>query len=153
MAYWSQGSYIGIGSGATGSVYSFSGGGGLRWTNSRDIERYCGFWQSTPGGDADLPRETERLTLELEEEEFLMMGFRSVRGVSSGDYRRRFAPLSPWRGDLSSRLGVRSGAWERFSSRRPFAGGCHVEEEEDGRRYYFTGSALAFLNSFLRLLT
>lgn len=46
-SYWKQLDYVGIGAGATGSLYSFDGNGaghGIRWTGSRDIGRYTSFW-------------------------------------------------------------------------------------------------------------
>lgn len=46
-SYWKQLDYVGIGAGATGSLYSFDGNGGghgIRWTDSRDICRYTSFW-------------------------------------------------------------------------------------------------------------
>ena len=158
MTYWQQEDYIGIGSGATGSVYDFSGEGGLRWTNTKYIETYSAFWNacsksdSLPAEDA-IPRETERLTLEIEEEEFLMMGLRSTYGISAGEYQRRFPMIEPWRGQLELRLGVRGGAWERFSSQDSMASGCKIHRKGDEVTYAFEGKALSFLNSFLRLLT
>ncbi|MBQ3801460.1 MAG: hypothetical protein II837_14330, partial [Treponema sp.] len=59
--------------------------------------------------------------------------------------KRRFSAVEPWRGDLAARLGVDGGAWERFSSLEGIAEGCGC----GGGRYFFTGKALSFLNSFL----
>ena len=146
LAYWRQEDYIGAGSGATGSIYSFSGGGGLRWTNTQDIRAYTDFWKDgIPQDTSMIPRETETLPLETEEYEFLMMGLRSTEGVSAAEYKRRFSAVEPWRGDLAARLGVDGGAWERFSSLEGIAEGCGC----GGGRYFFTGKALSFLNSFL----
>ncbi len=158
MAYWKQEDYIGIGSGATGSIYAFSGEGGIRWTNTKDLSRYIDFWQSR--GKAapksfgeEIPRETERLTLEIEEEEFLMMGLRSSCGINSGEYRRRFSSLKPWNGRLDQRLGVHGGAWEQFSSQAGLARDCRIRKAGGEDSYFFTGKALSFLNTFLRHLT
>lgn len=154
LAYWRQEDYIGAGSGATGSIYSFSGQAGLRWTNTQDIRAYTDFWKSGSAVNAMMiPRETESLPLETEEYEFLMMGLRSTEGVSSVEYRRRFSAVEPWRGELAARLGVDGGAWERFSSLEGIAEGCGCILETDDTRYNFTGKALSFLNSFLRHLT
>lgn len=160
MTYWMQKDYIGIGSGATGSIYAFSGEGGLRWTNTRDIAAYSAFWNACDRsgnsagstGEAAIPCERERLTLEIEEEEFLMMGLRSTYGISAGEYRRRFPALEPWHGRLECRLGVRGGAWERFSALDGMASGCKIRREGDDVTYAFEGKALSFLNRFLRLL-
>ncbi len=154
LAYWRQEDYIGAGSGATGSIYSFSGGCGFRWTNTQDIRAYTDFWKDGDTKDAPMiPRETEELPLETEEYEFLMMGLRSTEGISSAEYRRRFSAVAPWKGDLRARLGVDRGAWERFSSQKGIAEGCRCRKEDDGERYWFTGKALSFLNTFLRHLT
>ncbi len=157
MAYWMQEDYIGAGSGATGSLYAFSGEGGLRWTNTRDVQAYTAFWQEHDGSHAPraggIPRETEALSLETEEEEFLMMGLRSSRGVNAQEYRERFSALAPWHGDLEARLGVDGGAWQWFSSQEGMAFGCRISGTEGERTFSFSGRALSFLNSFLRHLT
>ncbi|MBP5156953.1 MAG: radical SAM family heme chaperone HemW [Treponema sp.] len=152
MAYWKQEDYIGIGSGATGSLYSFSDEAGIRWTNTRDIAVYTDFWHSG-NGEGSIPRELERLDLAIEEEEFLMMGLRSTHGINSAEYRRRFSKLAPWKGNLEQRLGVTGGAWDRFSSLEGMAACCITEKEGEETNYSFTGQALAFLNTFLRHLT
>ncbi len=111
MAYWKQLDYIGIGSGATGTVYSFSAGEcGLRWTNTTSLEEYISCWAETGCNSSvhDLEkkmwRTEERLDLATEEQEFFMMGLRTVSGVSTEDYKIRFRSLSPWYGDLFARL-------------------------------------------------
>ena len=157
MGYWKQEDYIGAGSGATGSLYSFNGEPGLRWTNSRNIQSYIKFWLSVKGGhlpeDDEIPRETEELTLETEEQEFLMLGLRSAAGIKSGEYRKRFSSLEPWRGKLESRLGVDRGTWQWFSRLEGMSKDCLIEPDGDGNRYSFKGKALSFLNTFLRHLT
>ena len=107
MSYWQQKDYIGIGSGATGTVYAFGENeSGLRWTNTSDVEKYIHFWASenSPICACKSPRTVEKLSLSTEEEEFFMMGFRTVAGVSSVEYERRFANLSPFYGDILLRL-------------------------------------------------
>lgn len=154
LTYWRQEDYIGAGSGATGSIYSFSESDGLRWTNTRDVRAYTDFWRhgDTRGAGA-IPRESEDLPLETEEYEFLMMGLRSTEGLSSAEYKRRFSAVEPWRGELAARLGVNGGAWERFSSIEELSEDCRIRQEGNDTRYSFTGKALSFLNSFLRHLT
>ena len=164
-AYWKQEDYIGIGSGATGSVYAFSGEGGLRWTNTRDTSRYVAFWNACDGTcsspvlpatsstEEAIPRETEYLTLEIEEEEYIMMGLRSRYGIHSSEYQKRFSAVEPWCGQLDYRLGIHGGAWEQFSSQKGLAEGCRIHREAGGVNYFFEGKALSFLNTFLRHLT
>lgn len=107
MSYWQQKDYIGIGSGATGTVYAFGENeSGFRWTNTSDVEKYIHFWASENSliCACKIPRTVEKLSLSTEEEEFFMMGFRTVAGVSSVEYERRFANLSPFYGDILLRL-------------------------------------------------
>ncbi len=158
MAYWKQNDYIGIGSGATGSIYSYSKKGGLRWTNTKEIELYSTFWKTfSPSHDnlttERIPRETEILPLEIEEEEFLMMGLRSIHGINSEEYKKRFRKLMPWKGQLADRLGVVDGAWKHFSALNGLTEGCLIKETEHGQQYSFRKNALSFLNTFLKLLT
>ena len=90
--YWHLEDYVGIGAGASGTMYEKS----LRWNNRADIGAYCNFWA---GGAAELPalgddlsfvRECEILCEKTMMFEFLMMGFRLLEGVSEGDFFARF---------------------------------------------------------------
>ncbi len=160
MTYWKQNNYLGIGSGACGSVYGFGVDGGVRWNNRQDIDSYINFWTHFDKCDVldlpeesikQIPRDIEQLSCETEEFEFLMMGLRTVYGVSSSEYRKRFADVEPWKGDLSFRLGEHNGAWKRFSAHND----CHVICDEIGQDRVFTlnGESLMFLNTFLNYLT
>lgn len=90
MTYWTHSDYIGIGSGAAGTVYE-KDGTGLRTVNLKDVQQYIVFWSS--GGtvlEEKIPQETEKLSVQTSEFEFFMMGLRTNRGVSTGSYRRIF---------------------------------------------------------------
>ena len=157
MVYWTQQDYIGIGAGAAGSVYDFSGAEpGMRWTNTCSVQDYCRWWNA-PGAAGkglreplSVPRTVEELPLATEEFEFLMMGLRTLSGVSDREYRARFSAVEPWKGDLSLRLGLHGGLWEQGIVR----GDCLCRRESDGSvRYAATKQGILFLNSMLRYLT
>ena len=143
MTYWSQEDYIGIGSGATGSIYDFTAKGGFRYTNTTDIKRYCGFWTGSSITEEDMPREKELLPLDVEEFEYIMMGLRTLKGINSLEYKNRFSSLK-WKGDLSERLGLYNGLWNDYKKR-----GMARTSGED---YSLTEEGLLFLNSFLTSL-
>ena len=143
MSYWRQKDYVGVGAGATGSVYGFYGKDGLRWTNARDIRLYCDFWNGFPVDEEKIPRETERLDEATKEFEYLMMGLRTLEGLAPEDYRNRFSALE-WNGSLSDRLGIDSGPWKRFSDRNLCA-----DHSKTGR-YALNEDGILFLNALLR---
>lgn len=154
LRYWKQDDYIGIGSGATGTIYSFEENKkGFRWTDCTDVASYISFWDSFCDKSLPFPREEESLSLETEEEEFLMMGLRSTFGISAAEYKKRFSPVKPWQGDLEARLGVRTGAWKRFSELEGISGGCMIKRCENDYIYSLEGNSLMFLNTFLKYLT
>lgn len=45
LTYWNHQTYVGVGSGATGTIY-FDGGEGFRYTNTTDIFKYIKFWNN-----------------------------------------------------------------------------------------------------------
>ena len=143
MAYWKQEDYIGIGAGATGSIYDFSGKNGFRYTNTRNIELYYKFWKGESIAEESIPRETEMLPLEVEEFEYLMMGLRTLTGINSIEYKKRFSKLR-WYGDLGKRLGQENGLWNDWQKMN-LAKTC-------GDSYALTREGLLFLNSFLTAL-
>jgi oxygen-independent coproporphyrinogen-3 oxidase len=147
MAYWMQESYIGLGAGACSSVYSFERGTpGLRWTNTSDIEKYRDFWKDGAEirtGQEKNTREEEILDLETEEYEFLMMGLRTLRGISAAEYNKRFSSLK-WHGNLEERL--ETGGWSELGEK----GLCGCARGISGDRFFLTKEGILFLNSFLR---
>ncbi len=161
-SYWSQLDYVGVGSGATGTVYAFDGRGagrGLRWTGSRDISRYCSFWNESVDGALEssfggldfssgnsIPADFEVLDLETLEFEYLMMALRTLKGVNSLEYERRFASVEPWRGDIKKRLGSNT-LWKDFEGKNMcFSRDC----PSGGRDFALNKKGLLFLNSLLR---
>lgn len=102
-AYWRQKSYLGVGAGAAGTLYRWSPQGellgGLRYTNTSNLEEYIGFWKGVElrevgsGGRPLLeamPAQREKLDRDTLAFEHLMLGLRMREGVDCGEYRRRF---------------------------------------------------------------
>ncbi|MCR5763365.1 MAG: radical SAM family heme chaperone HemW [Treponema sp.] len=142
MTYWQQQDYIGCGSGATGSIYAFGKDEcGLRWTNANDIEKYVKFWTnhdiSSVMKTCELPRSEEILPVSVEEEEFFIMGLRTVLGVSSREYKKRFFHLAPYYGDIQVRM-------------NPIRSKVEAHDAKNGDVFYsVSSSSFNFLNSIL----
>jgi len=146
MAYWRQEDYIGIGSGATGTVYNTgsAAAAGVRWTNTEDICRYTDFWTDCQVKDTELPRTVEMLDRTTQEFEFLMMGLRTRAGVSAETYLSRFGS------DLAQRIGASSagGLFYTWQSK----GLAECIQSGSSTRFALTREGLLFLNSFLESL-
>jgi oxygen-independent coproporphyrinogen-3 oxidase len=85
--YWQGGDYLGIGAGA----HSYHRGGkdglfGHRWHNEKSPARYME--KVTREGSAVV--ETESLDLTKAAAEFMLVGLRMMKGISVGDFSRRF---------------------------------------------------------------
>lgn len=147
QVYWSLGSYIGIGAGATGTVYSHTA---LRWTNTRSLRKYEDFWQEKRAADdngrneslADCVRVCEQIDLQTQEFEYLMMGLRMLRGVCGDDYAQRFGD------SLEKRIGADGGVfwqWRKKGLARTYSSG--------GKTFYaLTRRGILLLNIFLEAL-
>jgi len=160
-AYWQQQSYIGAGAGASGSVYS--GSSGLRWNVRKNIRSYTDFWKNFNGSSgwfsdfggktsfeklvlSGAPCETENLDAKTMEFEFLMMGLRTMQGVSALTYKNLYSLVSPWNGNLSLRLGEKNGVWRRFSD----DGMTNVYSSCGGEKFYaLNEKGILFLNRLL----
>ncbi len=135
-SYWVLDDYVGCGAGASGAFY---GKNGFRYTNSVDVDKYVSFWKKHDffPDEIDLPRNVEILSSEVQEFEFLMMGLRTLKGVNSFEYEKRFADVKPWSGSLDSRLSPLENALTKI-------------RETDGSVTYTLGrDNILFLNSFL----
>ena len=134
LRYWNQKNYIGCGAGACGTVY---GHVSSRFTNTRDIASYVKYWSSENACADHAPGFGETLDMETREFEYLMMGFRTLRGISSSDYGRLFSS------DLRTRLG---NVWKDFSDR----GLCReLPEADGGTRFSLNENGILLLNRFL----
>lgn len=131
LTYWNLENYIGVGAGASGSVY---GSCGERWANKNDVDAYV---KNISALKFDSVSEREDLSVETQEFEFLMMGLRKGCGVNSAEYSNRFSSVAPWNGNLDLRLNFLA---ERISRKK----------KPDGSADYFLDeNQILFLNKIL----
>lgn len=142
-AYWKQKSYVGLGSGAAGTLYNFGKSGqlwgGFRYTNSTNLQEYLGFWKNFRGDTKDvcsflqgIPAQKEDLDRKTLAFEHLMLALRMKTGVSCTEFSRRFDQ------ELDHCL------FERFCSQ----GWMHSQIQG----YSMTSEGLLFLNQILEEL-
>ena len=146
--------YLGVGAGAVGTIWignrNFDFGNnsaqekeGVRFANTRDIKKYVEFWKQFKwkgsGEIPDFPGELEPIDLQTEEKEFLMMGFRTTRGIGENEYRARFGK------NLAERLGAKSGTFEKWREKK-----LALVTQKNGDTFYsLSREGLLFLNKFL----
>lgn len=122
LTYWKKNNYIGLGSFATGSVNNY------RYTNSK---LNCIFEQKYT-----LSKEEEFLDDNTLIFEYVMMGFRTVEGISKNEFYKRFNL------DLSDYLG---NTWKKWINNN-----LAVEIKKNNDVYYALNSqGILFLNKFL----
>ena len=137
LAYWKLQNYIGIGSGAAGSLY---GRKSFRYTNTHDIAEYIRFWNSfdckKSAGQAVVPQSVECIEKNTEQFEFFMMGFRTADGICAEEYSGRFGD------EIPERILRVFDRWQKKNLLRKY--------QKDGQNWYaLTGNGLLFLNPFL----
>lgn len=144
MNYWRQQDYIGIGSGASGTIY---GNKTLRWTNTKNIEQWMNFWNSNDFiKDKEFPCEIEEIDESTKEFEYLMMGFRTIKGINSLEYEKKFSMDERWKGNLALRLGKSNGIWNKFSKENLTL----EKKQKDGSiNYSLNEKGILLLNKFL----
>ena len=127
MVYWESKDYIGIGSGATGTIHK-ADGSAIRTTGITDIQAYiknpCSSYL------------TENISTETARFEFFMMGLRTAKGVD------RFRFKSIFNTDFSQKT---LELFEQWINK----GLAAVKKDEDGEFYSLTQQGLLFLNTFL----
>lgn len=139
--YWHLENYIGCGSGACGSVY---GEVSERWTNTCSIKNYENFWLDF-NPESEIPesiRQVEKIDLQTQKFEWLMMGFRLLEGVCSEEFKKRFGK------SLEERIGVKDGLFFEWSKK-------HLARsyKKDGKTFYALNErGLMLLNLFLESL-
>lgn len=139
--YWHLENYIGCGNGACGSVY---GEVSERWTNTCSIKNYENFWLDF-NPESEIPesiRQVEKIDLQTQEFEWLMMGFRLLEGVCSEEFKKRFGK------SLEERIGVKDGLFFEWSKK-------HLARsyKKDGKTFYALNErGLMLLNLFLESL-
>lgn len=146
--YWHLKNYIGCGSGATGTIYASltSFENGVRWTDSKNINSYIDFWNDKNFINADissLPRDVETIDVDIEKEEYCMMGLRLLSGLNNLDYYNRFNE------DLESRLGVETGLFRNWINKGLAK---IITNPDSSKNYALTKEGILFLNSFLEHL-
>ena len=136
QAYWLQRDYVGVGAGASGTIYDFDKKSALRWTNTKSIPAYIS------GVNSGLPeRSIENLDGKTLEFEFLMLGFRMLSGVSESVYERRFGS------SLAGRLGADSDSGIFFQWQKK---GLALKSVRCGDVFYsLTRRGILLLNPFL----
>ena len=146
-SYWLQENYIGIGSGASGTIYDFEKKKAVRWTNSLSIPFYTAkisaLSQQAENEEINLilPRTAENLDEETLEFEFLMLGFRRLAGISSKDYEQRFGK------SLAERIGdeKNSGIFTKWQKNRL----ARKKIYSDDTIYSLNRRGILLLNRFL----
>ena len=139
--YWHLENYIGCGSGACGSVY---GEVSERWTNTCSIKNYENFWLDF-NPESEIPesiRQVEKIDLQTQEFEWIMMGFSLLEGVCSEEFKKRFGK------SLEERIGVKDGLFFEWSKK-------HLARsyKKDGKTFYALNErGLMLLNLFLESL-
>lgn len=139
--YWHLENYIGCGSGACGSVY---GEVSERWTNTCSVKNYENFLLDF-NPESEIPesiRQVEKIDLQTQEFEWLMMGFRLLEGVCSEEFKKRFGK------SLEERIGVKDGLFFEWSKK-------HLARsyKKDGKTFYALNErGLMLLNLFLESL-
>ena len=144
LAYWTHSSYLGCGSGGTGSLYS-AGGRGFRWTNTQNIEDYINFWNDFSENKelklCDVQNE-EEIDFETSRFEFFMMSLRKIRGFKLSEYKNIFSQELP-------------GKFIEVFDRWEEKGLCKKQEllsDFSDTEYAMTEKGLLYLNRFLEEL-
>ena len=90
LNYWNYGQYIGIGPGASGFLYNYTGAGanriGRRWTNTKNIKEYFSILDKKR-----LPQTfTEDIDIKTVLKEFIMLGLRKLEGIEETHFHNFF---------------------------------------------------------------
>lgn len=147
--YWKQESYLGIGAGASGTLYDTKAEGlcfALRYTNTPNVKEYINYWQnffivSSPVFSLkkiilnDAPVEYEIINQDTLAFEFYMLGLRMICGVSEAEYVKRF-----------KKKFVHEQAFARWQKRGLL---LIIQENDSNRIVKMTKEGLLHLNSFL----
>ena len=140
LVYWDLKDYIGVGSGATGTVYSNKS---KRWTNITNIEDYISFWSKYDSEssfvDTSSVELVEEIDLDTQIFEFFMMGLRTLKGVAYEDFVQRFNMPFP-----DKFLNIFN-KWHK-------KGLSDCEKISEKTYYYLNSEGIMFLNEFLQEL-
>ncbi|MBQ9630847.1 MAG: hypothetical protein IJR49_04600, partial [Treponema sp.] len=125
---------------------------GWRVTNTKNISNYIKFWKDYDNNNTSLKPEVdtkiieeitrqkiatfEEITKEIESFEFFMMGFRTLQGVSSSEYEKRFGPFPKKVKDILV-------DWEKCEKAK-------ITNQNNEFIYALTEQGILFLNSLLQ---
>ena len=126
MTYWTHESYIGCGSGATGTIYNPNGD--FRYTNTKSINKYINSWNKALKMPQNVPQTVEKISHKTSVFEYFMMALRTSRGVSPKEYEELFNEKIPVL------------ILKKLQSK------CRKSSQG---YYYFDSNQLLFLNTFL----
>ena len=83
--YWQRGNYLGLGLGAASMVNN------VRWSNIRDMKTYIeALSRESKTGISKIRTDVQKLSVSEQMEEFMFLGLRLVRGVSTEEFKRLF---------------------------------------------------------------
>lgn len=85
LLYWHNESFIGLGSGATGYI------NGCRYRNAPDVEGFIASWNE----GSPLYEASERVSVDQEMDETMMVGMRLLQGIDERAFRHRYQ-VSYW---------------------------------------------------------
>lgn len=138
LTYWNHQDYLGVGSGATGTVYN-NDGSGFRWTNTKNINEYIDFWtnqQNVLKNQECKKEDIEFIDVETSKFEFFMMGLRKKEGITESEYQQIFGT------NLSLKFKSYFSDWENKHL-------ALKENDNETIRYSLNENGLLFLNQFL----
>lgn len=130
LSYWNRTSYIGCGSGATGTLY-YSDGTAFRWTNTTDLSVYC-----SAAFEDESFSEKEKIDVQDGMFEFFMMGLRKLSGVSKNHFMKVFGK------EIPEVIQKNFSEWKE-------KGLAAVIQKENDVIYSLTEDGILFLNTFL----
>ena len=125
LCYWNHKSYLGCGSGATGTLYA-ADGSALRYTNTTDIKEYVKSAVSTC--------QTENIDVKTSIVEYFMMGLRKISGVNEEDFNKCFGISA----GFPSYVKTLSASWQK-------KGLCQMSEQG----FTLGKSGILYLNRFI----
>ena len=127
MVYWESKDYLGIGSGATGTLHN-KDGSAVRYTGTTDIKAYI----KDPAGTGT----QEKIDIKTAQFEFFMMGLRTAKGVDRLRFKKIFGT------DFPKKTLEIIAQWQQ-------KGLMTVKKYPSSELYSLTKEGILFLNSFL----
>lgn len=137
LTYWNHNGYLGIGAGATGSIYN-DDGSAIRYTNKKNINLYMDFWNKK---NIDFEHsatvfEVEEIDVETSKFEYFMMGLRKRSGICKEDFEQTFGC------DFPKNVEQLINTWKEKDL-------CTISGNKNQTFYALSETGLLFLNKFL----